>query len=114
MTTPQKNNAISSRTDSLFGLALSEAFMGVVWGPGAYIAMEASEAAMEIYDDRRDDKQISRTDMAFELGAKDRKLTGAFAGASSSPATPAPLDWTPRISPELHVRAKSSGYQHAL
>jgi hypothetical protein len=62
--------------DSLFGMTLAQAFMGVVYGPCASMLWEAGEIASAVYEDRRGNDSGN-----FFLGVKN-SLAGAFARAS--------------------------------
>ncbi len=63
--TQQKNTA----TDSLFGMALCQAFMGMAFGTGVEQAWEVAEVANEVYEDR------------YRLGQK-KSLSNDFARKS--------------------------------
>lgn len=65
----------SSSGDSLFGMALAQAFTGLVYGPGVDLCWEAAEIASAVREDR---KPANRNESPFELGAK-KSLGGIFA-----------------------------------
>ena len=46
-------NKPASPGDSLLGVALAQAFMGVVYGPCASMLWETGEIASAVYEDRR-------------------------------------------------------------
>jgi hypothetical protein len=60
----------TSNTDSLFGIALAQAFMGAVFGLAVDTGWEATEIASTVYEDRKPP--------SFTLGQKN-SLTGIFA-----------------------------------
>lgn len=63
----------TTATDSLFGMMLATAFIGVAYGAGAETAFKSIETASDIYDDRRP---------AFKLGDKN-SLGGIFTRQSA-------------------------------
>lgn len=69
-------NKPASPGDSLLGVALAQAFMGVVYGPCVHMLWEAGEIASAVYEDRRGNDSGN-----FFLGVKN-SLAGAFARAS--------------------------------
>ena len=62
----------ASTGDSLFGMALAQAFMGLVYGPCANLLWEAGEIASVVCEDRRTNVKGS-----FSLGVKN-SLAGIF------------------------------------
>lgn len=62
----------ASTGDSLFGMALAQAFMGLVYGPCANLLWEAGEIASAVCEDRRTNVKGS-----FSLGVK-QSLAGIF------------------------------------
>jgi len=64
----------SSETDSIFGLVLTQSFMGMAYGAGAEQVWEAGEMASEIYSDRAK----NRTNGHYQLGVR-QSLGGDFA-----------------------------------
>lgn len=66
----------ASTGDSLFGMALAQAFMGMVYGPCADLLWEAGEIADAVCEDRRTNDKGN-----FVLGVKN-SLAGAFARTS--------------------------------
>lgn len=71
-----QHKAKTTQTDSLFGMALAQAFVGVVLGPAAHAAWEAGEIASAVRDDRR-----TNGDNGFKLGVKN-SLGGIFTRTS--------------------------------
>ncbi|PZQ46920.1 MAG: hypothetical protein DI551_04315 [Micavibrio aeruginosavorus] len=68
-------------SDSLFGMALAQAFMGFAFGAGVEQVWEAGESASAIYADRFDQKRTNGRGVyegVFELGNK-KSLAGTFA-----------------------------------
>ena len=65
-----------SAGDSLFGMALAQAFMGVVYGPCASMLWEAGETASAVCEDRRTNDSGNSV-----MGVKN-SLAGAFARTS--------------------------------
>ena|SRR5688572_20090190 len=84
MTQSRYNPAIkpASPTDSAFGMALAQAFMGGVFGIGVDMGWETGEIASAMREDRRTSGQGN-----YELGVKN-SLAGDFSRFSSeqSPA----------------------------
>ena len=76
----------ASGGDSFLGVALSQAFMGMVYGPGLETAWEACEVADAVYTDRRTNDNGN-----FELGAK-KGLGGIFTRVSNSQQSPAEIE----------------------
>lgn len=77
---PQK----TTTTDSLFGMALAQAFTGLAFGIDAEQLWEAGEIASAVRDDRTAATAQKRTNgLSFELGVKN-SLTGVFAGLRQS------------------------------
>lgn len=68
----------SSSGDTLFGMALAQAFMGLVYGPCVDMCWEACEIASAVREDR---KPANDQSAPFELGAK-KSLGGIFARSS--------------------------------
>jgi hypothetical protein len=62
--------------DSLFGMALAQAFMGVVYGPCASMLWEAGEIASAVCEDRRANDRSNSV-----MGVK-KSLAGIFARSS--------------------------------
>lgn len=50
----QKQQRQNSSGDSLFGMALAQAFTAIVLGPAADLAWEAAEITSAVYEDRMD------------------------------------------------------------
>ena len=71
----------SGKSDSFFGLALAQAFMGFAFGPVAEEIWDAGETLSAIHEDRYDQKRTNGrgvNESVFELGMK-KSLAGAFA-----------------------------------
>ena len=68
----------ASTGDSLFGMALAQAFMGLVYGPCANLLWEAGEIASVVCEDRRTNVKGS-----FSLGVKN-SLAGIFTRTTES------------------------------
>lgn len=70
-TQPKATN--NSATDSIFGLALAQACLGVAFGPEVSDAWEAAETASAIYTDRHSSsvQTAARTNGTIELGVKN-------------------------------------------
>lgn len=71
MNHPDKRAALpqQSSTDSFFGMALAQAFMGMVYGPCADQIWDAGETLSAIYEDRYDQKRTNGRGV-YELGKK--------------------------------------------
>jgi len=67
-----------SKGDSLFGMALAQAFMGMAFGPCAEQVWEAAENVSAVYEDRCSKKKAANGPNAFQLGEK-KTLGGTFA-----------------------------------
>ncbi len=65
-----------SSTDSFFGMALAQAFMGMVCGPVADQIWDAGETVSAIYEDRNDQKRTNGRGV-YALGNK-RSLADGF------------------------------------
>lgn len=72
----------SSSTDSLFGMALAQAFAGAVFGAAVDTTIDCAEAASEIYSDRFEAQQQRTNGKQFEMGVK-KSLAPTFADFSS-------------------------------
>lgn len=67
----QPSRSSHSGTDSFFGMALAQAFTGMVYGPCADQIWDAGETLSAIYEDRCDQKRTNgRGVCEFELGVK--------------------------------------------
>lgn len=66
----------ASAGDSLLGVTLAQAFMGMVYGPCVDMLWEAGEIASAVYEDRRTNDSGN-----FVLGVK-KSLAGVFARTS--------------------------------
>lgn len=77
----------SSSGDSLFGMALAQAFMGLVYGPGVELAWEAAEIGSAVREDR---KPANTNAAPFQLGAA-KSLGGIFA-RSTTEQSPAEME----------------------
>ncbi len=75
----QKQTQKARTTDSLFGMALAQAFTGLAFGAGVEQLWEAGEMASAVHQDRAAAKAQNRMDERFELGVK-KSLSGVFAG----------------------------------
>ncbi|PZO87989.1 MAG: hypothetical protein DI626_02805 [Micavibrio aeruginosavorus] len=97
----QKKQKPVSASDSFFGMALAQAFMGVAFGPCADAMWEAGEIADAVYEDRKVKKTANGGQ--YQLGVKNC-LAEAFT-RTTAPAAPSvamnaerPL-WTPVLKP---------------
>ncbi len=77
MNDDKKQTKPASTTDSLFGMALAQAFLGAAFGPGVYMAWEAAENCSAIYEDRKKAAPKSPLPQKFDLGVKN-SLSGPF------------------------------------
>lgn len=66
-----------SATDSLFGMALAQAFLGVAYGPCIDLAWEAGEVCSALYEDSLESKKRTNGRGVYALGDKG-KLAGTF------------------------------------
>lgn len=91
----------SSSGDSLFGMALAQAFMGLVYGPGVDLCWEAAEIASAV----REDRKPANDDRApFELGAR-KSLGGIFTRSTEqSPAEMERAFFRPLLQPDRAFR----------
>ena len=65
------SNPQPSSTDSFFGMALAQAFTGMVFGSGAEQIWDAGETLSAVYEDRYDQKRTNGRDVCeYALGAK--------------------------------------------
>lgn len=82
-TQPKANN---SATDSIFGMALTQACLGVAFGPEVSDAWEAAETASAFYTDRYSSSvaKADRANGAIELGVKN--TLGPVFGRQTRPA----------------------------
>ncbi len=71
ITIPQSNSS-----DSFFGMALAQAFTGMVFGSGAEQIWDAGETLSAIHEDRYDQKRTNGRGV-YELGNK-KSLAGDF------------------------------------
>lgn len=79
MNRPEKDLSLpQSNSDSFFGMALAQAFTGMVYGADAYAFCDAGKALSAIHEDRNDQKRTNGRGGVYELGAK-RSLAGDFA-----------------------------------
>ncbi len=79
MNHPMKPSTNSnSNSDSFFGMALAQAFMGMAFGAGAEQIWDAGEAVSAIYEDRFVDQKRTNGRGVYELGNKN-SLVGTFA-----------------------------------
>ena len=73
--TSYQTTAQSSANDSIFGMALAQAFMGFTFGAGVDTAWEAAEIGSGIYADRHSSSARKAPQAAgtngFELGVKN-------------------------------------------
>jgi hypothetical protein len=78
MNHPDKRAALpqQSSTDSFFGMALAQAFTGMVYGACADQIWDAGETLSAIYEDRCDQKRTNGRGV-YELGNK-RSLADCF------------------------------------
>lgn len=84
MNTQTNQTRKTSATDSLFGMALAQAFTGLAFGVDAASLWEAGEVASAIHQDRMEAKAQKRTNgMDFTLGVK-QSLSGIFSGLHQS------------------------------
>lgn len=84
MNANQKQTQKTGSTDSLFGMALAQAFTGLAFGIGVEQLWEAGEMASAVHEDRYAAKAQTRTnDQSFELGVR-KSLSGVFAGLHQS------------------------------
>ena len=102
MTTAATKKQATSAADSFFGMALSQAFLGVAFGAGVDMAFEACEWASAVYTD----KCAAKTTQ-FDIG-KQNSLMGFF----GSSATPANNDFPPL--PSYGYDRKSSGPKFSM
>lgn len=63
-----KTTQKQTQTDSLFGMALAQAFMGCAFGLGVDMAWEACEITSAVYEDRVE--ATSNTIPTYHLGCK--------------------------------------------
>lgn len=82
----------TTSSDSLFGMALTQAFTALVLGPAADLLWEAGEIASTIYEDRTSKRTNGRV---YEMGVK-RSLSEDFARPAQ--------DWAARIMPMAPLR----------
>lgn len=81
-----------SSSDSLFGMALAQAFTAMVLGPAADLIWEAGEVASIVHEDRT----VKRTNgRVYEMGVK-RSLMEDFARPAQ--------DWAARVMPMAPAR----------
>ncbi len=99
MTTAAKKQT-TSPADSFFGMALSQAFLGVAFGAGVDMAFEACEMASAVYTDKCAAKD-AKPSPVFDMG-KEKSLMGFF----GSCATPANNDFPPMPSYGYDRKAK--------
>lgn len=78
-----------SKTDSVFGMALAQAFTGMVCGVGVDQAWEAAEITSAVYEDRRQQKPANDRNK-YKLGEK--KSLGATFGFSMTGQTMAEME----------------------
>lgn len=95
-----------SKSDSLFGMALAQAFMGMAFGTGIDHAWEAAETASVVYEDRRQQKPANDRN-TYKLGEK-KSLTGTF-GLSMTGQTMAEMERA-----TLRSFFKPAGYSFAM
>ena len=72
----QRPSTPQSNSDSFFGMALAQAFMGMAFGTGAEQIWDAGETLSSIHEDRYDQKRTSGRGV-YELGNK-RSLAENF------------------------------------
>jgi hypothetical protein len=95
----QQHAAHNSATDSFFGMALAQAFMGFAFGADVETAWEAAEIGSEFYVDRHSSSArksglpANGTNGKFELGVKNT-LASIFDQPSARPAPDVGLDLT--------------------
>ena len=77
----------SSSGDSLFGMALAQAFMGLAYGPCVDMAWEAAEISSAVREDR---KPANINAAPFELGVN--KSLGDIFGRTTTEQSPAEME----------------------
>lgn len=75
----QNRKKQTTAADSLFGMALSQAFMGFAFGADVSNVWEAGELASAVREDRTKTKTRANDGNGFKLGVK-QGLTDVFAG----------------------------------
>lgn len=83
MNNAAKQQPKTTSTDSLFGMALAQAFTGLAFGADVALGWEAGEMASAIHEDRFQAKAEKRAQAGFELGVK-KSLSGVFSGIQQS------------------------------
>lgn len=79
MNHPEKIPSLpQSNSDSFFGMALVQAFTGMVYGADVYALCNAGNALSAIHEDRHDQKRTNGRGGVYELGTK-KSLAGDFA-----------------------------------
>lgn len=79
MNHPEKTLPLpQSNSDSFFGMALAQAFTGMVYGADVYAICNAGTALSAIHEDRCDQKRTNGRGGVYELGIK-KSLAGDFA-----------------------------------
>jgi hypothetical protein len=108
--------AKSNSNDSIFGMALMQAFMGFSFGPEVDMAWEAAETASTIYTDRHSSsvQNGQRANGKIELGVKN-SLAPVF-GRQTHPRPTVEFDdlvpfWLKNPAP---ARGRAAGYNAAF
>lgn len=83
MNTQKKPTTKHTATDSFFGMALAQTFLGIAYGTDVELAWEAGETAAAVCDDRRTNGNGN-----FQLGVKN-SLAGTFTRISHGFEEPA-------------------------
>ncbi len=91
--TMKKTDQPTTNSDSLFGMALAQAFTAVVWGPAADLIWEAAEIASTVRADRM---PKPANDPGYKLG-KRGTLTADFTRPSLDKTPDAAPSWEQRI-----------------
>ncbi len=90
MNTAKQQKTNISNADSLFGMALTQCFVGAVLGPAADMAWEACEITSAIHEDRNA-KPTAKASPQFDMG-KPKSLGGFFdMNAANINETQAPM-----------------------
>lgn len=87
----------ASTGDSLFGMALAQAFMGMVYGPCADLLWEAGEIASAVCEDRRTNNG------SFSLGVK-QSLAGIFTRTTEKSPAEMERDFFRPLQPAMAFR----------
>ena len=95
-----------SNSDSFFGMALAQAFLGLCYGPVFDQAWDAGEMASAVYEDRNVASTHAANGGKYNLGVK-KSLAGDFARSSypfeAHPPRPFDIAFRPSMSPAFAI-----------